>query len=230
MQSEKNTKICVSVNRLLIKTPEQFEQLKAGEIGATYLAIFLEPSIHANILNEVKQLSHDKHREVRFYDEHENEAIIYPKMNSVVATLVEGRKLITYLPTDYQYYQVHSKSNVLTTSADIDAILQWRTAKQITLINDNPLDESTVELFQRARELSALSQLNKLILTVHSHSYRKLDVNFFLNRLPSLSAVEFVAGNEMTTEEFHEFVDHQAQPYAYDQEVEAGRVIYKNHL
>lgn len=215
---------------MLIKTPEQFEQLKAGKIGGSYLAIFIEPSIHPDIFSEIKQLSHDKHREVRFYDEHENEAIIYPKDGRVVATLVDGKGLLSYLPCDYRFYEVHSDRNVLTTSADIDAIVQWKIARQITLINDNPLDESTVQLFERVAELRALANLNRLILTVHSKSYRKLDVRRFLNHLPMLNAVEFVAGVDMTQQEFQEFVDHQAQPYAYDKFVEIDRVIYKNHL
>lgn len=204
--------------------------MKAGKIGATYLAIFLEPSIHPDILNEVKLLSHDKHREVRFYDEHENEAIIYPKESRVVATLVEGKKLMSYLPTDYQFYEVHLEKNILTTSSDIDAIFQWKAAKHITLINDNPFDESSVELFLRVQELTSLANLNRLTLTIHSHSFRKLDVCKLLNQLPLLNAVEFVAADDMSKHDFDEFVGHQAQPYAYDQVIEGNRVIYKNHL
>lgn len=167
------------------------------------------------------------HSQVRFYDENENEAILMLHEDRAVARVANGDNMLAKLPASYRTYDIRyeSANATATATADLDAILSWKLARQISVKDHSDV---AIDMMRRYKELRNLAMLHKLTLVVQRHSYKRLFVRQFLNHVSQLSEVEFVAGEGMTREALQEFVDQQEPPYAYEALLAGDRVIYKN--
>lgn len=211
----------------MIKTPAEYEQLKVGQIGVGYLAVFLEASIRPGIWDEIPNMLDSPHSQVRFYDERENEAILMLHEDRAIAMVANGDNMLAKLPASYRAYDIRyeSANATATPTADLDAILSWTMAREISVKDHSDM---AIDMMRRYKELRNLEMLHKLTLVVQRHSYKRLFVRKFLNHVSQLSVVEFVAGEGMTRDELQEFADQQEPPYAYEAELEGDRVVYKN--
>lgn len=228
MSDNPKTNRLPSLSRILIKTPEQYEQLKAGEIGVGYLAVFMEPSIHPGIWNEIPNMVNSPHSQVRFYDENDNEAILLINEKKAIAKLSSSDNMLVKLPSFYQTYDIRYESpDAKTTSADVDAILTWKMAVEISV---EDYSDVAVDLMARFEKVRSLDSLKQLTLVVQRHSYKQLFVGTFLSHVSQLEKVEFLAGEGLTSEELQAFVDQQEIPTAYEIHVKSDRVIYKKTL
>lgn len=83
------------------------------------------------------------------------------------------------MPTTYTQYEVRIDGFATATPADINAILQWKSAEKIVLTDQGDL---LFKLMLRVDELSNLHNLEELTLGIHQQSYKSLYLREFLNK------------------------------------------------
>lgn len=121
---------------------------------------------------------------------------------SITGRFVHGGNHLANLPRDYLIYDISLRQNAIVTADDIGAILTWKSAQTIKIIDNANL---AYDLSLRMHELNDKIVLEKFILTVQHHSYKQLDVRLFLSKMDIFGYMEFQASVDMTPGEMAKF-------------------------
>lgn len=176
-----------------------------GHFGHGYRIVVIEATAHPNVLAEPKYFEAAPFEQVVFVDAFGNKIIISPESKSVWASFTEGSAHLVGIPEAYKDYFITFGMNVPVTSADVDAILRWRSATDLRAIDHSNLAS---KLLDRIDAMSNMKVLECFSLELTSAACRQLDVNPFLKRLPALQHAHFTT-EALTPHEVDVFVRRQ---------------------
>lgn len=209
-----------------ITTPDQYESFKNEANTPSDVSICIESTAHPNILSEVNHFLNSNAAEIRFIDVRGNKISILPKIKKAIGSFYSGGNNLLKMPTSYRQYDVRIDGSAMATQADINAILQWKSAEKILLIDQGDI---LFKLMLRVDELSNLHNLEELTLKIHQQSFESLYLHDFLYKLHGLKKIEFVADSSMTEYELNEFVAQQnVSNWSFETEVLPDRVIFRS--
>lgn len=120
-------------------------------------------------------------------------------LTDIIAQFYDGEHSLTGIPNDYRRYSVEYKSTAISTMENIDTILQWTNAVQLTLY-DMTGGQITYTLFQRIDEMSRMKMLEQLKLTLQIDTYDKINLLTFVETFPKLKWIELAASSLSTVQ------------------------------
>lgn len=195
--------------RLVIETPEQYDQLKSGQIGSDQKRVIIGTDGHPTpLLLPTHFANADEHYAISFVDDNGNMIQLYPQTRQLLLSVAFGEIPLDGLPLDYDGYDIEFEGGQFT-PAYIDAFLQW---KQIKFAQINDQNNAAYEILQRIEEFSELKELSKIVLNLQQDSYKKVILQPFLEKLPALEQAFFLFDKSMNQDEIDEFVDGQNIP------------------
>lgn len=209
-----------SLNRIKIKTPEEYEQLKQGLFNEKYHTIFIEADAHPDLILEVKHFGDSSFKEVHFVDKVGNVAALFPPSKHLVVFYTAGSGLFHGLPSNYVNYFITADAKVEITDAEIDYIVQWKDAVRLNIFDHRDV---AFGLFERIDKFKELKQLKSLVLKVQQSTYKQFLVKPFLQQLESLVSASFKA-TALKRKEFKEFVKNQDE--VTDWSVKVGHLTH----
>lgn len=95
------------------------------------------------------------------------------------------------MPTDYTTYNIHCRDLAWSTERNVDSILTWTLATQLSIYDEGRI---AVSMTERGRGLRALTQLRELNLMVNASQYRDVSTAVFIAHLPALHELNFYVG------------------------------------
>lgn len=120
------------------------------------------------------------------------------------ASFSTGENLTLGLPDNYNEYNIVYYNKTIATNADIDYMLQWKSAVRLEIWG---VPSISWALSKRIDEMRDMKHLQRLAFNINAKD-RILDVRPFLEKLPSLKSVSFY-GPSMTDVELEAFVHSQ---------------------
>lgn len=209
-----------------ITTPDQYELFKNEANTPGDVSIHIESTAHHNILSEVNYFLNSNAAEICFTDIRGNKISIIPKIKKAIGSFYTGGNNLLKMPTSYTKYEVRICGSATATPADINAILQWKSAEKILLIDQG---EALFQLVLRVEELRNIHTLEVLTLGIHQHSYKSLYLHDFLYKMHGLKMIMFVADENMNEYEVNEFaVQQNVSNWTFETEVLPDRVIFRS--
>lgn len=175
---------------------------------------------------EPKYFENSPFEQVIFSDKYGNKIIIYPQTKSAWALFKEGTAHLTGIPQMYKEYFITFGLSVTLTADDIDAILQWRCATNLRIIDHNDL---VYKLMQQIEAMSNMNVLESFSLSLNGDSYAKLSVKPFLEKLRSLRHAHFTA-ETLTYNEIDEFINRQEVPREWQAEAVDKWIVYTKNV
>lgn len=206
-----------------ITTPEQFEQLKSGQIGANYTKVLITHGAHPHVLLQPKEFAAAKFGQMTFADEHDSQITIMPPFKSVFSIFNMGSNLTLGIPANYNAFLLFFNPGATLSSFDYDYMFTWKLAERLTLSMESDV---TYELLQRIDDMRGMKQLKSLALAIHRRSYKTIQVKPFLKKLRSLKFV-FLEPKGLSEEEMDEFAANQHIPFVWSTEMKRSYVKYE---
>lgn len=199
----------------MIKTPEQYDQLKAGLYGHNYALVLIEQSAGSHTLQDIKSFADSKFKSIHFTDIMGNKFHINPVDKRAFADLHFSEGLLRMLPTDYKQYVVFHGDAM--SASDVTAIMQWKHAERIQIEGESDVAN---QLEHRAAEFANLKHLKKIGLPVQFG----FAVRTLLKKLSDIPDVEFYLGSFWDDEMIDEYVNAQVNLLSYRRQV-FGRTL-----
>lgn len=188
-----------------IKTPEQYEQFRSGPYQDQWDVILVDKSANARRSDFGQDyLAYARYTAVYLQYPDDSTIIVMPFEKKVAALLRNGSPLLANLPQHYLEYSIELEGDVDITTADIDAIVNWTRATKIEILGNGDI---ALPLSHRVHEMKSFD-VAQLELCVQKSSYKELLLNPFLEGSPVKRAI-FYGAEDMTEEEFDEFVSQQ---------------------
>lgn len=200
-------------SRLVVQTPEQYEQLKAGLFGYNYAHVLIGEGAGPHIFQDIKKFAVSEYNSIHFADKMGNKFHVKPAEKLAFADLHFSQGLLRMLPTDYTQYIIFHGDALSPT--DVDAIMQWKQAERIQIEG-----ESDVASQLERRAFNGLTNLKKIGIAVQfGYVIRPL-----LNKLSHIPVVEFYMGSFWDEEMVDEYASSQINLLSYRKEV-LGRTL-----
>lgn len=210
-----------------VETPEEYRQLMNGQLAGDFQFIDIAQSAGGQLLDVFKIPSIQKYRFISIIDKYNNAMNYSPQSyRSVNGRFVQGESLLAILPRDCMKYEISLGSDVIITTADIDAMLTWSEATRINIADS---DNLAYDLSQRIHEMGQKWLIEGLSLTVQRHSYKQLDVVKILKKLLLLGPVYFKAAPDMTDAEMEEFAANQDPAGFYNCKLSGRSLMCKRY-
>lgn len=186
-----------------ISTPEEYQQLKNGQIGQKVESIQILPGANADLIDAHQLALSRQYYSIKVHDKNNNYVHTMPReFASVTGRFVQGGNHLAHLPRDYLVYDIVLRQGAIDTDADISGILTWNSAQEIKIVDNANL---AYDLSLRMHELDEKMVLQTIILTVQRHSYKQLDVRLFLSKMDILGYMTLQASPDMRPGEMIEF-------------------------
>lgn len=206
---------------LVIKTPEQFEELTQEAFGGNpHQMVTIEASAYPDVLQWPQFFADSKYAMLHFTGEHQNTVQLMPSFRGVEAHFFGGKDVIGGLPLSYDRYYVTFTDAVTIAGDDIKTILRWTDAKVIVFRGG---DDIAYELYLRVNELERFEQLEQLELSVQRLNHVRVMVQPFLDALPALKRLSFDT-SALRPEEKQEFIRNQGA--LRPSEISGNLVVY----
>lgn len=206
---------------LVIKTPEQFEELKQEAYGGSPLQLVtIEAGAYPDVLQWPQFFADSKYALLHFHGAHQNTVQLTPSFRGVEAHYFGGKAVVGGLPLNYERYFVTFTDAVTITGDDIDNILRWSDAKMIVFRGG---DDIAFELYLRVNELERFAELEQLELSVQRLTHVRVMVQPFLDALPALKKLSFDT-SALRPEEKQEFIRNQRA--LRPSEINGNSVVY----
>lgn len=146
--------------RLVINTPDQLKQFKNRSIGNNSNIVYVGPAVDSNVLHQARYFFNNTRNDViRFKDRSNNYMHIYPKNQSVQATLTNGSRLAYYLPKHYKSYNLTFNSSELNNNVNLREIFEFRNATNLWLGNGFEVRHGYERIIDGIRNMSKLKEL-----------------------------------------------------------------------
>lgn len=207
----------------MIESAEQYDQLKAGQIGRDQKRVIIGTDGHPTPLLLPKLFADAEHYIISFIDANGNMVQLYPKTRQLLLSVVVDEISLGGLPLDYDGYDIEFEGAQFT-SAYIDGFLQWKNIK-FAQINDQ--NNAAYEILKRIEEFGELKELSKIVLNLQRDSYKKVNVKPFLEKLPALKQAFFLFDKSLNQEEIVEFVNNQNIPGDWKAVKKDGLIKYQ---
>lgn len=192
----------------MIETAEQYDQLKSGQIGRDQKRVIIGTDGHPTPLLLPKHFANAEHHVISFIDDNGNMIQLYPETRQLLLSVAFGAISLDGLPLDYDGYDIEFEGAQFT-SAYLDALLLWKNIK-FAQINDQ--NNAAYEILQRIDEFSELKELSTIALNLQRDSYKKILVQPYLKKLPTLKQAFFLLEKSLNQEEIDEFINNQTIP------------------
>lgn len=189
-------------NRLLVDTPEKYEHLKNGVFDAKYRFIDITATATPDIFLQPQHFSNASFLGLHFISG-PNKISIFPgvKYASALIYFRDGENPLSGVPHNYYAYKLLYTHPAKPTTENIDNILLWKNAEEITVHDESDV---SVSLISRVDEFKELEMLRRLSLAIRNDTYERVNVGTLVSYLWFLDEVNFLA-NRMTDEQIKEF-------------------------
>lgn len=177
--------------------------------------VYVVPSAHPDILNEISSFAQSDLREIHFSDLLGNRFQLRPAEKIAMAKLTFSQGLLRFLPKNYRSYIIFNGEAIAP--SDIDAMMQWKSAERIQIEDQS---DAATELERRSSRLSQLTKLKKFGTSVQF----LYDVRNLLKALTHVQVVEFYCGEFWDDEMLHEYFQKQINLLSYKKTL-LGRTI-----
>lgn len=214
--------------RLLVDTPEKFEQLKNGVFDDKYKRIEVTSDATPDVLLQPQHFANSTFRSLAFISldkAGDNEITISPGRYAHAAALFRsGENPLSGIPKDYPYYVVTFAYPAVPTDENIDAILSWSRAFKIQISDQ---EDVAVKLTKRSAELKQLAKLGELHVTMQDDTYEKISVAALIENLPSLFEIDF-SGMHMSDAQIKDFEVRNRVPSGWKGWIIGKLIYYRN--
>lgn len=192
-------------NRWTIDTPEEYKQFRFGLFQDEWDVINVTQSAGPQLADLAQDYpTYARYRAAVICCPDGNQLILQPSSRQVMAEFKSGSPLFANLPKHYTEYIISLEGNSTVTAADINAIFNWTRVDKMHITGNGDI---ALPLSQRIHEMKS-HFVTELELTVQRSSYKELLVKPLLEAWPIKSAT-FRGADDMTQEEFDEFVNRQ---------------------
>lgn len=128
--------ILLFANSLNIFTPQDYALFKNGHLSRDVTAIKCFPSAGCSF-PEISQYASSV--DITFMEGNGNMINTFARSRKVQAFLVNGQSFLEFLPHDFSTYSITINGGTIVTPADVNAILQWKSAKMIQITDNKNL-------------------------------------------------------------------------------------------
>lgn len=208
----------------MVHTPWQYEQFKAGTLGAENDMITIKYDSHGDplIFEDAKFYATSKYYSVLLWGHYRGHLTVRPHDRYCDARFYLYDNQFQYLPEDFHTYLIHYQH---ISSGDIDSILRWRSAKTISVECEGDGDVAYA-LTQRVDELK-LMQAETMLFNVHRDVYSLLNVTVFLENVKHLRWIVLIRADDREDyREFEGFVRNQQSSDLFDMETSWRHIRY----
>lgn len=197
--------------RIFVDTPAKFAQLKAGHFDGKYRFVDVVPAATPDIFLQPQHFWNVSFIGLHFLSGG-NRISIYPGVQYASALIYfrDGENPLSGVPHNFYSYKLFYTHPAKPTTENIDNILQWKRATEITVHDDSDV---SVSLLQRIDELKELEQLERLSLAIQASTYKRVNVTTLVSKMWTLDEVNFLSNamSEAQIEEFHQTNDVEAE-------------------
>lgn len=175
--------------------------LKDGKFNGIFGKIYVTNGAHSDILLQAKHLENITEPLTLIPTDS------YKEQDQIYRTRTEARiqfihsdvsAILNAVPTSYQRYKVTYKKPATATVENVDAILQWKSAKHLEVEDDGGVLAPSIS--QRIGELS--KELEYLQLSFDEKTYDQINVAEFFDSLPAVRYIGFVGKVNVQIAEF----------------------------
>lgn len=96
-------------------------------------------------MSEAKRWPNCPHWEIQLTDNYQNVIVFRPITKALNARFTHGENLLVDLPKYYRSYDIQLANESIITTADLDAIAQWKLAITIKIVDANGVSLGLVE-------------------------------------------------------------------------------------
>lgn len=195
---------------ITVDTPDQLEQLKAGQIGSGR-SVFVRPGAHPDPLSQASLIRNDQLLAVHFLDDDLNQMTIWPT-KKIAKAFFRTRSYVSSMPVDLYSYEIHFEDGTNATEADVLRIAQFKDATHLSVYDA----DNVAELLLDTDALAQMDGLETLVTNIHPHNFRRVHVARFVKNAAS-SALRSIAlyAYSLSGDDIAEFVKMQELPADY---------------
>lgn len=193
---------------MTINDPELYKKLRNGVFDTMYRLVDVTAAATPDILLQPQHFWNSSFHVITFSsarstNQVENKISLFPdtKYASTAVQFRDGENPLSGVPANYYAYWLHYTYPARPTVANIEHILQWKEAVEITI---HDLEDVTITLLRRINELKQLTKLRRLTLCIQDHSYEQVDVQTLIRNMWFLEEIAFVSYH-MTKEQVEDF-------------------------
>lgn len=213
--------------RIIVDNPEEFEKLKAGQIGNIMDEVFVQQGAHPDPLSQVLFFTKATLGIVRFMDDELNQIAIWPRLD-IAKAYFKTRTSVATIPADFKEYEIYFQNGQSATKDDAKRIAQFNLTAHLYVHDDNNVAEY---LLENIDALAKMKGLHTLRLNVQQHNFRRINVRPFLEKVPSRIFFNYIAFNvnELSSDDIIEFMRMQDLPDGYHDWTFKGWVFFKKN-
>lgn len=208
-----NSKINLIRSRLLIDTPEKYNQLKQGQCDNKYRYVDITTEAHPDVLLQPQFFWNASFVKLKFIssNEYKNNAIqIFPISKRAEIHFNIGDNPMSGVPNNYnEFFIYYWYPMAIPTDENINSILNWTEATRLRIYENQ--GHAAIKLMESIDKLDKLTKLNHLTLYMGPHTYDKINVATFIGNLSSLNEIIFI-GNDISDDQVKEFMEKNATP------------------
>lgn len=195
---------------ITVDTPEQLEQLKAGQIGSG-LSVFVRPGAHPDPLSQAALVRNDQLLAIHFLDDDLNQMTVWPT-KKIAKAFFRTRSYVSSMPTDLYSYAIHFEDGTNATEDDVLRIAQFKDATHLSVYDADNVGKHLLE----TDALAAMEALETFATNIHPDNFRSVNVARFIKNAAS-SALRSIAlyAHTLSGDDIAEFVKMQELPADY---------------
>lgn len=196
-----------------VNTPEEYAELQRVVTSEkfndeySFITMVITPEAHSDLFLQPQYFVNAPFMSMIFMDGN-NVIRIYPNKLSLEERtgariqFADGKHSLTGVLNNYSYYLIAFLPPSIPTVENIDSILRWNEATYVAIYDFHNI---TLDLLHRIDELSKLTKLAALTLSIQPDTYKQVNATRFIEKIPNLQVITFNAGglNETQRNEFH---------------------------
>lgn len=191
------------LRRIIIDTPEKYAKLRNGQIGSFFNIVTVKSGAHPQVLEQPKFFGNAIYFRMNFIDEHNNKITLKPRRygKTTEASFTTGVHTLHGLPTNHKVYSIRFINNSNATVDSVQAIIQWKRAKEIKIVDDCDIVTNVLKI---VNQFSESNSLERLTLKLYHKTHKQFNVTPFLTELSSLK-IFYLDAKSLTLEEYYGF-------------------------